>query len=127
MLGGSFSNKDNVRATNQFRRERQFQYLKRLFFFKNRPIQFQIVQETVPGLIHQYQYNTTDLKNVTDLNSTRFNTPLKRKNLCCFDIEKKPLPFPVYCVSLVRSKFRSQLWLLLKIRYPITLGVVLSA
>ena len=39
-LGFSFSNRDNVRDPNQFRRERQSHSLKRWFFFKNRLIHF---------------------------------------------------------------------------------------
>ena len=41
-LRGSFSNRDNVRAPIQFRRERPHQHLKRLFFLKNRLIYFYI-------------------------------------------------------------------------------------
>ena len=41
-LGGSFSNRQNVRAPIQFRRESPPQHLKRLFFLKNRPIHFHI-------------------------------------------------------------------------------------
>ena len=39
-LGGSFSNIDSVRTPIQLRREKQFLDLKRLFFFKNRPMLF---------------------------------------------------------------------------------------
>ena len=41
-LGGSFGNRDNARAPIQFRRERQPQHLKRLFFLKNRSICFHV-------------------------------------------------------------------------------------
>ena len=41
-LGGSFSNRDNVRAPIQIRGKRQPQHLKRLFFLKKRPIFFHI-------------------------------------------------------------------------------------
>ena len=41
-LGGSFGNRDNVRAPIQFRRESQPQHLKRCFLLKNRPIHFHI-------------------------------------------------------------------------------------
>ena len=44
-LGDSFSNRDNIRVPNQFRRERQPQLHKRLFFLKNRPINFHIKQK----------------------------------------------------------------------------------
>ena len=39
-LGGTPSNRDNVRDSVQFRWERESQYLRRWFFFKNRPIHF---------------------------------------------------------------------------------------
>ena len=39
-LGGSFSNRDNMRGPIQFRRESQPQHLKKWFFLKNRPIYF---------------------------------------------------------------------------------------
>ena len=37
-LGGSFSNRDNVRAPIQFGRKSQPQHLNRWFFLKNRPM-----------------------------------------------------------------------------------------
>ena len=90
-LGGSFSNRDNVRTPIQFRREGQPQYLKRRFFLKNRPIHFHI--------------------NITD--ATR---PVKRTQLSFPRIEmKKPLPAPSHCVSQIRFKFRSEFQLLLQI------------
>ena len=46
-LRGSSSNKNNVRAPIQFRRERQPQHLKRWFFVKNRPIHFHINSTSV--------------------------------------------------------------------------------
>ena len=46
-LGGSFSNRDNVRAPIQFRRESQPQHLKRCFILKNRPIHFHINSTSV--------------------------------------------------------------------------------
>ena len=41
-LGGSFSNRNNIRGPIKFRRERQAHLFKRLFFLKNRPIHFHI-------------------------------------------------------------------------------------
>ena len=41
-LRGSFSNRDNVKAPIQFRRERPPQHLKKLFFLKNRLIYFYV-------------------------------------------------------------------------------------
>ena len=46
-LGGTFSNKDKESATIQLRRQSQSQHLKRLFFFKNRPINFHINSTSV--------------------------------------------------------------------------------
>ena len=45
--GGSFSNRDNVKAPIQFRRKRQSQHLKRWFFLKNRLIYFYINSTSV--------------------------------------------------------------------------------
>ena len=50
-LGGSFSNRDNVRAPIQFRRESQHQHLKRWIFIKNRPIHFHINNTSVIRLV----------------------------------------------------------------------------
>ena len=46
-LGGSFSNRDNVRAPIQFRRETEPQHPQRLFFLNNRPIHFHINSTSV--------------------------------------------------------------------------------
>ena len=54
-LGGSLSNRMNVRAPIQFRRESQPKHLKRLFFLKNRPISFHINSTSVIRLIKQNQ------------------------------------------------------------------------
>ena len=54
-LGGTFSNRDNVRAPIQFIRERLPQHLKRWFFLKNRLINFHT-------------------------NSTHVNKPIKKKS-----------------------------------------------
>ena len=54
-LGGSLSNRMNVRAPIQFRRESQHQHLKRQFFLKNRPIPFHINSTSVIRLIKQNQ------------------------------------------------------------------------
>ena len=49
----SFSNRDNVRAPTWFGRESQTQYLKRWFFFKNRPIRFHFNSTSVIRPIKQ--------------------------------------------------------------------------
>ena len=73
--GGSFSNRDNVRAWIQFRKESQPQYLKRWFFLKNRSIYFYI-------------------------NSTSVIKLVKRNKLSFSSIEiNKPLPARVHSVS----------------------------
>ena len=82
-LGDSFRNRGNVRAPVQFRRERQPQHLKRLFFLENRPIH---------------------------LHSTSVIGPVKRNKICFSSIEiNRPLPAPVHSVSWIRFKFGSQL------------------
>ena len=52
-LGGSFSNRDNVRSPIQFRRESQPQHLKRCLLLKNRLIHFHINSTSVFRLIKQ--------------------------------------------------------------------------
>ena len=54
-LGGSFCNRDNLRAPIQFRRKGQPQHLKRLFFFKN---SFPNIEQCIPSpwcLVDQIQ------------------------------------------------------------------------
>ena len=97
-LGGSLSNRD-VRAPIQFRRERQPQHLKRLFFLKNRPIHFQI-------------------------NSNKVIRLVKQNNLSFSRIEiNKLLPASEHSVLYIRFKFTSQFWFLPQIRCLITLRV----
>ena len=52
-LGGSFSNRNNVRTSIQFRKERQPQHLKRRFFVRNRPIHFHMKGISVLRLVKQ--------------------------------------------------------------------------
>ena len=55
-LGDSFSNRVRaVRAPIQFRRESQYQHLKRWFFFKKRPIHFYINSTSVTRPVKQNQ------------------------------------------------------------------------
>ena len=83
-LGGSFTNRDNVSAPIQFRRESQPQHLKRWIFLKNRPINFHI-------------------------NSTSVIRLVKRNQLSFSSIEiNKPLPSPVHSISQIIFKIRSQ-------------------
>ena len=81
-VGGSFSNKDNVRTPIQFRRESQPQHLKRLFFLKNRVIYFHISSTSVIRSVKSNQLRFSSIK----LN--------------------KPLSAPVHSVSQIRFKFR---------------------
>ena len=77
-LGGTFSNRDNVRAPIQFRRESQPQHLKIWFFLKSRPIHFHI-------------------------NSTSVTRPVKQNQYSFSSIEiNRPLPVPLHCVSQIR-------------------------
>ena len=96
-LGGSFSNRDNVRAPIQFRREGQPKHLKRWFFLKNRPIHFHI-------------------------NRTSVIWPVKQNQLSfpCTEINKLLLA-PVHSVSYFN--FRGQFKLLPHIRCLITLRI----
>ena len=52
-LGGSFSNRENVRAATQFRRERQPQHLTRWFLLKTRSTNFHINSTSVITLVKQ--------------------------------------------------------------------------
>ena len=73
-LRGSFSNRDNVKAQTQFRRESKPQHLKR-FFLRNRPIHF---------------HN----------NSTSAIRPVKQKSFSFSSIEiNKPLPAQVHTAN----------------------------
>ena len=93
ILRDSSSNRDNVPAPIQIRREIQPQHLKRIFFLKNRPIQFHI----------------SVIK------------PVKQEQSSFFNIEvNKLLPAPVCSVSQIRFKFKGQLQLLPQIRCGIT-------
>ena len=99
LLNLSFTNRVNVRASIQFRRERQPQYLKRWFFLKNRHIHFHI-------------------------NSTSVIRPLKWNQLSFSRIKiNRPLPAPVSNVLQIRFKFRSQFYLLPQIRCMIKIRV----
>ena len=96
ILRASFSKRDNLLAPIQIRREIQPQHLKKFFFLKNRLVQFHI----------------SVIK------------PVKRDQSSFFNIEvNKPLPAPVYSVSQIRFKFKSQFQLLPQIRCGITSSV----
>ena len=74
-LGGNFSNRDNVRAPIQIRREREPQHLKRWFLLKNGPIHFHINSTSIIRLVKQNQLSFSGI----EINN--------------------PLPAPVNCVS----------------------------
>ena len=96
ILRASFSKRDNLLVPIQIRREIQPQDLKRIFFLKNRLVQFHI----------------SVIK------------PVKRDQSSFFNIEvNKQLPAPVYSVSQIRFKFKSQFQLLPQIRCGITSSV----
>ena len=94
-LEGSFRNRDNVRAPIQFRKESQLHYLKRLFFLKNRSIQFHI-------------------------NSTSAISLVKEIRLA---LKPESHFLPQSSVLQIRFKFRSQFQLLPQIRCLITFTV----
>ena len=62
-LRGSFSNRDNVRAPIQFRRESQPQHLKRCCILKNRPIHFHINSTSVFRPVKRNQLSFSRIKN----------------------------------------------------------------
>ena len=61
-LGGSFSNRHNLRAPIQFRRESQLQHLKESFFFKNRPIHFHINSTSIIRLVKRNQLSFSSIE-----------------------------------------------------------------
>ena len=61
-LGGSFSNRDNVRAPIPFRRESQPKYLKRWFFLKNGPSHFHISSTSVVRPVKWNQLSFSSIK-----------------------------------------------------------------
>ena len=83
-LGGSFSNRVNVRAPIQFRWENQPQHLKRWLSLKNRPIHFHIIST---GVIRPVQQNSLSFSSI------EINKPLPAPVRCLVDqIEvKKPI------------------------------------
>ena len=64
-LKGSFSNRDNVRASIQFRRESQPQHLKRSVFLKSRSIIFHVNRTSVIRLVKRNQLNFPALKSTS--------------------------------------------------------------
>ena len=66
-LGGSFSSKDSVRAPIRFKRERQPQHLKILFFLKNRPIPFHINSTSVIRLVKLNDLSFSSIEITTPL------------------------------------------------------------
>ena len=61
-LGGTCSNRDDVTAPIQFRRENQPQHLKRLFFLKNRNINFHINSTSITRLVKQNQMSFSSIE-----------------------------------------------------------------
>ena len=62
-LGGSFSNRNNVRASVQFRRQSQPQHLKR-WYLKNRPIHFHINSTRVIKQVKPNQLRSISMKSI---------------------------------------------------------------
>ena len=85
-LGGSFSNKHNIRAPVHFRRESQPQLLKRWVFLKNRPIHFHINSTSVIRLIKWNQLSFFSIE---------INTPLPASVQCLADQIQVQMPILV--------------------------------
>ena len=64
-LGGSFSNRDNVRTPIKFGRESQPQHLKRLFFLNKRSIHFHINSASVIRPVKQNKFSFPVLKSTS--------------------------------------------------------------
>ena len=97
-LGGSFSNRDNVKASIQFGRE-MHPPASQMIFPQEQTIYFHI-------------------------NSTSVIRPVQQNQLSFSSIEiNKPLPVPVHGVLQIRFKFKSPFQLLPQIRCLIAFGV----
>ena len=88
LLEGSFSNRNNVRAPVHFRREGQFQHLKRWFFLKNRPIHFCINRTSVIRLVKRNQLSFPALKSTSHFLfqltvSCRSDSSSEANSSCC--------------------------------------------
>ena len=71
-LEGSFSNRDNVRAPIQFRRECHPQHLKRWYFLKNRPLYFHIHSTSVIRQANRNQLSLPGIESNFQLQFTVF-------------------------------------------------------
>ena len=94
-LGDSFSNRDNVRASIQFRTDSEPQHLKRWFFLKNKPINFHVNRASVTRLIKWNQMS---------FSSIEINKPLLPPVQCLVNqIQVQLLP-QIRCLITVRVK-----------------------
>ena len=87
-LGGSFSNRDNVRDPMQFRRDSQRQQLKRLIFLKNRPIHFHINSASVFRPVKWKQFSFSSIEIIKPFlpqstESCRSDSSLRANYSCC--------------------------------------------
>ena len=100
-LGGSFSNRDNVIASIQFRKESQLQHLENDFSSRTDPSILALIALVLLDRSSKTSWTFPALK------STSHFLPLA----------------PVHSVSQIRFKFRSQFWLLPQTRCLITFRV----
>ena len=61
-VGGSFSNRGNVRALFQFRKEKDYHSILKFFFLENRPIHFQINSASLIRLVKQNQLSFSSIE-----------------------------------------------------------------
>ena len=88
-LGYRFSNRDNVRAPIQFRRESQPQHLKRWFLLKNRLFHFHISNTSIIRPVKQNQLSFSGLKSTSyflpqSTVSCRSDSSLEANSSCCY-------------------------------------------
>ena len=97
-LGGSFSNKNNVRASIRFRRKSQPQHFKRWFFLKKRPIHFHINSTSVVGPVKRIQVSSS---------GTEISKPLSVPVQCIVDQIKVQKPILVVATNRIESSIIS--------------------
>ena len=91
-LGGTSSNRDNVRAPIQFRREGQPKHLKRSFFLKKRPTHYHINRTSVIRLVkrNQLSFPIIEINNpllVQSIVSRRSDSSSGASSSCCHRLD----------------------------------------
>ena len=85
-LGGSFTNRDYVRALIKFIRERQPQHLKRWFFFQNRATHFHISDTGVFRPVKRLSFPSNEINKplIVPVQVSRWSDSSSEANYRCF-------------------------------------------